>query len=229
LRAATLRPWLQQGELTSTHHSLSPFLVNAFNTATFQVLLLAVGPDVLPQAVQAAELPAWIPRKVHRSYRPVLVLELQCRTRPQKSRSHGYAYRGQTELTLTSYGLHQDEREALRQTLDLSLLRQSLRMGTGETSAALEDLVHRVEQLVHPSPTPTTASLPEDTNPFMALFSALQTAGRWLLGLPARENGPASPDLRPDAHLETVARSLAILQATRSATELHSRLKAAGH
>ena len=225
LRAAAIRPWLQKGDLSGAQPSHSPSLVHTFNTALFQVDLLAVGPDVLSEAVETGQLPGWIVRKVRRSYRPVLVLELRFRARPHRSRSQGYAYRGRTELTLTSYGLHDDELSLVRNALETDTLRDSLQIGVGEAADTLGELVHRIQQLVHPmQAAPAQESTPDQTNPFSALFSLFKAVIRWLSYGTADQAFKGEND-RPDTSLESVLRSMAITKGTQHAQDLYQDLK----
>jgi hypothetical protein len=159
--------------------------VNAFNTAVFRVVLLAVGPDVLPEAIEVGDLPRWMSWKVRQKYRPVLVLELAFRARPHRSRSQGSSYHGKTEVTITSYGLHDDELSALRQAVEQCAVQETIELGVGEAVEGLDDLVQHIEWLVHPRPNPASNRLPQDVNPFSILLSLSKSGLRRLFGAQA--------------------------------------------
>ena len=225
LRAAAIRPWLQQGDLSGVQASHSPSLVNAFNTAVFQLMLLAIGPDVLPEALQSGVLPQWMSRRVQRGYRPVLVLELRFRARPHRSRSQGYAYRGKAEVTMTSYGLHDNELSLLRNALETNSLRNSLQIGAGEAANTLSELVHQIERLVHPKQAaPAQESTPDQMNPFSAVFSLFSAFFRWI-SRNALDKAFARDHNRPDTSLESVVRSMAIFHAQHALQKLVQTLK----
>jgi len=104
------------------------------------------------------------------------------RARPHRSESEGHVYRGKAELTLTSYGLHDDELSVLRRAVEANILRDSIQMGAGEATDALDSLVHRIEQLVNPQSLRTAANTSPEINPSSALLAALREVFHWLSG-----------------------------------------------
>ena len=123
--------------------------------------------------------------------------------------------------------MHDDELAILQSTVETSSLRESLQLGAGEATDALIDLINRIEQLIHPQSPPPVEESPQETNPFSALFSLVKEGFYWLSVQSAPRSSPCGFDLRPDTAMESVARSLAILQAARHAQDLSHTLKTA--
>jgi hypothetical protein len=97
-------------------------------------------------------------------------------------------------------------------------------MGAGEAANSLAELVHRIEHLVQPQPPSPDDQPSEDINPFSALASLLKMLLQWLAGKPARRAPADAAHLDPDTPLESVARSIAILQAIHHGHDLYNHL-----
>jgi hypothetical protein len=222
LQANWLKPYL--APRPDLRRSDDPALVNAFNTATFEILLLVRMESQLEQMAQTGELPRMLLNRKHRRGEPVMLVEIRFRAIPERAKTGGYAYRGRAQLKFTSYALSEAEIMILRRELQrsewgevLGLLETNL---AGNLNSMLADLD---ELLAEPkSVTPAKESEPSDNpNPFTALFDF----SGWFGSDVKQARTELSEPLQSDTEPEAVIRSLNLLEARQRCLEIYARSK----
>jgi hypothetical protein len=98
-------------------------------------------------------------------------------------------------------------------------------MGAGEATDALDHWVHRIEHLVQPQPPSPEDQHSDDINPFSGLVSLLKMLYQWFAGKSVRQAPADAAHLDPDTPLESVGRSIAILQAMQRGHDLYNHLR----
>jgi len=218
LQAGWLRPYLHHFQTADAKEN--PALATPFNTALFELGLLAELPSELEQSVRQGDLPKMLLGRQHRQCRPLLAVEFRFRAIPERTKAGSYAYRGRAAITFTSYALNDDELAVLRREIrrnELGELFGALEQKTPET---LQKLLADLDELLteaNSKPTETKRAA-EDTNPFSALFSIRE----WFKPSPT-ESDPAliQEPIRPDSDVEQVLRSCSLLKARLACRELY--------
>ena len=220
------KPYLQATRQAEPRATPTAALVNAFNTALFELVLLVEAEydvkeerGVLPQAWQ---------RRKYRPYRPILIVEWRFRGVPERSPQGGNHFRGRSEITFTSYALNEDELRLLKSEIekdDWGDLFERVAGVTEESLAQLQDEMNPFldgdvanQSEAGPAPEPTS----EDTNPFSALFSIF--SGWTDTGVAELGGGPR---IKPDSKVEQVVRNQALLKARRECRKIYEFYKKA--
>jgi len=223
LYARWLGPYLRQARSWQQHPGMGPKLVSVFNTATVQVILLAEREYAVKEDVDRGDLPKLFLQARHRPYFPVLLVELNMRTAPERTPGGAYAYCGQRELILTSYALNADELAVLRKTLDQDNLGAVIDAVAGKAQAPSNEILRQIDRIVSEPAQPKPQ--PDDPNPFVALFSFLKplVGGQSENKTNAHLSGVGP--ICPDSEVERVLRSQAIIEARRRCLEFYGRCK----
>ena len=220
LQTLWLKPYLPQVQTRQTKNH--PELVTAFNTALFELVLLVELPSELEWFVKQGDLPKMLLGKKHRRPHPVLVVEMKFRAIPERTKAGSYAYRGKAEFKFSSYALNDAELTVLQREITrneygemFGILEQKIPGSLNGLLADLDDLLGEAQPKLVGS-----KSKPEDTNPFVALFS-------WFKPSEASSQSDFAVPLRPDTEAEKVLRSFALLEARRLCRDLYDSRKQA--
>jgi hypothetical protein len=224
LQAGWLRPYLQTSVAPTGKND--PSLVNAFNTALFEVLLLVELPSGIDVRVQKGELPKMLSNRKHQRAAPVLLIELRFRAIPERAKAGHYGYRGRVTMTFTSYALREDELRVLVRELQRSDWGEVLGIVEADLAGNLSALLNDLDELlVEPDTTAVSSGKPEspstNANPFTALFDF----SNWRAAETEQHNYVGKEPLRADTETEAVLRTLALLEARESCLELYHRSK----
>ena len=176
LYARWLGPYLKQARQLEQSAKGTASLVNLFNSAVAEVVLLAQREYPVNEDVDRGDLPRFFLQAKRRDLFSVLILELKFRAAPERTAGGAYGYRGRFELTMTSYALNADELAALRRELDRDNLDTTLRALGGDSGKAIAELVQHVETLVA-GPEKEKEPERDDPNPFTSLFAFKKTFG----------------------------------------------------
>lgn len=223
LQAQWLHPYLRLADQLKPTSTASPSLVTAFNTALFEVTLLAVHPLNVTDAIEQGELPGWVERFSHREFSAVVVVELFFRSAPLRLGGGSHAHRGRVEMRLSSYALHAAELETLRREYHRDELGELLQTLGAGIPANLEQMIRDLEETPLAAATVDSRSADADTNPFTALFTLLPSFFRWLGALAGR--GSARHGLAPDSEVEQHLRRQAATHAQQQCRQLYAQLK----
>lgn len=215
LQASWLKPYLHQ--IQKSESKENPALVNAFNTALFELVLLVELPSDIELAVQQGDLPKMLLGKQHRRPRPLLIVELRFRAVPERTTAGSYAYRGRAELTFTSYALNDDELAVLRREMERNEFGELFSMLEQKTPDTVHRLLSDLGELFRGNFQPKEAKpATEDVNPFSTLFSI----GEWFKSSPEKTNDIHEP-IQLDSDVEQVLRSVTLLEARSACRELY--------
>ncbi|HOW67437.1 MAG TPA: hypothetical protein P5186_27200 [Candidatus Paceibacterota bacterium] len=222
------RPYLTVANQTHNETSTCASLVSAFNTVLFELALLVQAQHSVADDIAAGILPKSIGKTKHREYSPILIVEMNFRGVPEKSRQGGFVYRGRSDLKFTSYALNTDEITVLKELIEKDELGDLWRTLFGGIDDTIDQLQKDIEELTEeiPKGEPVVAgkaeTKTEDVNPFAAL---------WSFFFPRSASSEFDPDtahmIRPDSSVEKVLRNQAILRARQECREIYTLFKQA--
>ena len=193
-------------------------LVNAFNTALFELVLIAKGRYDFKRDITAGELPKAFAKMKLRNYHPITMVEFKFRSATDRIQQQGgYGFRGKADVTFTSFALNDDELQVLREQIEEDDFGDVYKMIEGATDESLGYLKDDLDLLLGEKEEEKEES--EDVNPFSALFSGFW-GGKG-------EGKDLSKGIRPDNGYEKVLRSQAILNARYGCRKLYDSYKKA--
>ncbi|MBI3852708.1 MAG: hypothetical protein HY298_20835 [Verrucomicrobia bacterium] len=227
LQVRWLKPYLKAARQLGSTAKPTAALVTVFNSALFELTLLAEAEYHVDEAVDRGDLPALFKKSKLRAPRPVIVIELSVRAVPERIGSGSYGFRGRTHIRFTSYALNQQEITVLRRELDRGELQETFDVLSPEPMADLDIIVNEIESLIEEPKTKDTSAPPDDPNPFSALFS-LHELFAPKTAVPNSTQDEFVP-IRPDSDLEEVLRSEAILEARRHCQKFYETMKRRHH
>ncbi|MBI2451475.1 hypothetical protein HYV50_00175 [Candidatus Pacearchaeota archaeon] len=221
LYARWAKPYLRAAK--ELEQSLEPTadIVNAFNTAIFQLVLLAKGKYDPKEDVAKGELPKMFNTIKTRKYFPIAIIEFGFRSIPDRSDQRGgYSFRGKVNTGFTSFVLNEDELSALKKTLEEDDFDDMYRTIAGATTESLEQIKEDLDEFLYEDKKKEKKEEKEeeDTNPFSALFSFFK-------GEKKEEEKDLSKGIEPDNEYEKVIRSQAILSAREKCRRLYDTYK----
>jgi len=223
LHAHWLKPYLKLAQQLETRAPFNAALVTAFNSATFELLLLARREYQPDDDIQRGDLPKWFGKVGRRKYFSVVVVELAFRSAPMRVGTGVFAHRGRVEIKFTSYGLNEEELEILTREIDRNDVGDLLsRLGLS-AAEDLESILQDLDKLLTPQPNKQPTGPGEDTNPFGALFSVVLSLFRWLTN--RRSHFSRDQKVQLDSAVERIFRSQAILEARRECIAQYQMLK----
>lgn len=214
------KPYLQMIRRTEQRATPNAALVNGFNSAIFELVLLVEGkydlkeePEMFPKA--------WL-RREFRAYCPILLVEWRFRGVPEHSPPGGNHYRGRSEITFTSYALREQELEWLKAEIERDELGELLRSLADINEENLKHIQEELNQFMdNENPKAEHNSKPathdDDVNPFSALFSIFS-------GFDG-EKTDASVSVGPDSTAEQVLRNQALLKARKECQKIYELYK----
>jgi hypothetical protein len=218
LYASWAKPYLKSAQKLRENAQETSALVNAFNTALFELTLLGIGKYDPAGAVASGDLPRAFERKILRKYSPIVLIDMKFRSTPENVGQHA-RFRGRVEISFTSFALNEDEISVLKQEIEKDDIGDVLGSIEGATSDTLEQLKEEVEDILEEKKGDVNKD-GEDTNPFSALFSIFKSDKKV-------ENGDLSRGVPKDSEYEKVIRSLAIISSRRNCRRLYGTLKKA--
>lgn len=204
----------------------NPNIVNAFNTAVFELVLLAQGRYDPAKDVASGELPKSILSQKLRKYRDLTLIEFNFRTIPDRSdQKGGYSFRGKVEITFTGFALSEDELKTLKAEIEKDDFGDIFQMIEGATTESLELLRKDIEEFLDDAKEikwkdnkKKNSSKNDDINPFSALFDFAKK----------EEKVDTSPgNIKKDSFWESVLRSQAILAAKNNCRKVYDTYKKA--
>ena len=190
-------------------------LVNAFNTALFELVLLGEGGyDPLDEVI-TGELPRIFKRVKYRKYVPIVIVELKFRTIPERlGQQQGYAFRGKVDITFTSYALNVDELKVLKEEIRKDDLKGVMELVGGITEDSLKQMQKDIDEFLNPEKLKAEEKKEEETDntgPFAALFSFWKTPEK-----KEEKKEDFSKGVSEDSSFEKVIRNQAILEARKN-------------
>ena len=204
----------------------NPDIVNAFNTAVFELVILAQGKYDPKRDVATGDLPKSVLSMNLREYIPMTLIEFKFRSIPDRSdQKGGYSFRGRVEVTFTGFALNKDELAVLKDEIDKDDFGDVFAMIEGATTESIEQMKKDIDEFLSDAKeinwSGSKANEPskpsDDVNPFSALFEFAKR----------EEKFDKSKGLKKDSFWEEVIRSQAILVAKLNCRKIYDTYKKA--
>lgn len=226
LYARWAKPYFRAARQLEQNSMADANIVNAFNTAMFELVILAQGRYDPMKDVASGELPKFIMTQKLRKYTDLALIEFRFRTIPERTdQKGGYSYRGRVEITFTGFALNDEELKAFKSAIEQDDFGDVFAMIEGATTESLEKLRDDIEEFLSDAKeikwkdsAKSSSKKQEDDNPFSALFSFMKKDE------PVFQKGKK---IERDNFWEGVLRSQAILAARLNCRKLYDTYKKA--
>lgn len=216
------KPYLKAAQQLEQRLSPSAALVNSFNTAMFELVLLIEGDYKTEDDVNTGDLPPMFKKIKGRKYKTVLIVELKFRSAPERNQQ-GYGFRGKVEIGFTSYSLNDDELRVLREEIEKDDLGDTLKLIEGATDESLSKIQEEIDSFLNEGKKKDAENGQKSSNenPFSALFSMFKSKKE------DKKPGEKSNKIAPDSSMEKVLRSQAIIKAREQCAKIYGLYKSA--
>ncbi|MDO8517405.1 MAG: hypothetical protein Q7S33_04765 [Nanoarchaeota archaeon] len=174
LYTSWIKPYLKAAEdLRMKGFEKNPALVNAFNTAMFELVLFGKTGFKFEDAVKTKRLPpSFIKHKLKRKYYSCYFLSLVFTGFPQKVTQQNYGFGGKIEMKFDCYVLNEDELKLVQKEMEKEDIASSFNFMQQSTEQTLEDLKNDIEHFLTEDKVKEEKKKTQDeTNPFSALLS----------------------------------------------------------
>ena len=214
------KPYLKAARQLEQNMKPSADIVTAFNTAVFELVLLAEGKYDIKQDIDKGELPKEFDKIKARKYSPVALIEFRFRSIPERSDQRGgYSFRGKVEVMFTSFALNEDELKVLRDEIGKSDFADVYELIEGATEKSFGELEKDIDDLLGEKKKDEKKKInEEDANPFSSLFSFFKKEDN-------EEKKDFSKGIPKDNYYEQVFRSQAILSARTMCRKVYDNYK----
>lgn len=166
LYSSWVKPYIKAAEqLKQKGFENNPALVNAFNTAMFELVLFCKKKEKPP-----AKFGDY---KLKRDYFSTIIISLKFRGFPQKVTQQHYGFGGRVEITFDSYSINADELKFIEKEKEDDDLGELLKFSEQTTENSLEQLREDIEHFLnddYKKPEKKEEKKKDDVNPFSALF-----------------------------------------------------------
>lgn len=156
-------------------NSKNPALVNMFNTAMFELVLLGKSSIKIDKEIVKKTLPASFKNyESKRKYHSINVVSFVFRGIPQKVTNQAYGFGGRVEMVFNSYSLNDDELALLKKILEKESLGDAFKFSYETTEESLEQLQEDINHFLDEDKEEEKKEekkKEDDLNPFSALFS----------------------------------------------------------
>lgn len=212
----------------------NPALVNIFNTALFEVLIMGKSEFKIESAVSQRKMPAsFLNYKQKRKYYRCNVVDFVFRGIPQKITQQSYGFGGRMEMTFSTYILNDDELKLLKKAWDKTSVEAALRIASDTTAESLKQLKEDIdkytkddEQVKKDEEKNKKDKKESDVNPFSALFDLFKKTEK----KKDKKEIETPGDIKGDDYIEGQIRALAKTDAVESLYILYDVYKKAhGH
>jgi len=224
LYARWAKPYFKAAKELEQRSSSSSDIVNAFNTAVFELVLVAEGKYDPKKDVSKGELPKLFKKREFRKYVPITIVEFRFRSIPERGDQRGgYGFRGRVEVQFTSFALNEDELKVLKEKVGEDDVGDLYKLIEDATEKSFEELQKDLDDLLEDDVKKEKKKESEDVNPFSALFSFL----RWEKSPDSKVEKNLSKGIPKDNEYEEVIRNQAVLAARLACRRLYDDYKKA--
>jgi len=226
LYASWARPYLKAAEeLRMKGFPNNPALVNAFNTAMFELVLMGKIPveiksesDLIAKNLPP-ELYKYIATKKTRNYNAIVLISFVFRGLPQRVTQRGdYGFGGRIEMSFDCFAMNEDELKLFNKLLEKDALSLSFDLLKDAVDAPLQQLKEDLDKFIYDKAKKVEKKeekKSDDINPFTAFFE--------LFKFKKKEDKKAEKDLdikdlvniKPDNYIEEYLRFFAADNATK--------------
>ena len=216
LYARWIKPYLKAAKDLEQRAKSTSALITAFNSTLLELTLLGKGKYEIEVDIGSGNLPKFFRNISKGKYSPVVVVEFNYRSAPERVAQSGYGFRGRVEIMFTSYALSQDEIKVLKEELDKDDVSDLFKLIEGSTSESLEKINVDLDEFLEDKKKEEKKS--DDTNPFSALFSFMKTKK-------TEDKKDFSKGVPKDSTEEKVLRNQAIIKARLECRKLYNSFK----
>jgi len=225
LYARWAKPYFRAARQLEQNSEYSADVVNGFNTAVFELVLLAQGKYDPQKDIDSGVFPRGILTKKTRKYTDCCLIEFRFRSIPDRSdQKGGYSFRGKVDIVFTSFALNNEELAILKDEVKKDDFGDVFSMIEGATTESLQKLREDIDEFLNDAKEITWSGASEeskkndnDINPFSALFSFTKKEGD--------EKSVPKGSVAKDSFWEGIIRSQAILSARINCRKLYDTYK----
>jgi hypothetical protein len=214
------KPYLISAKQLEQNLSPNSIMVNTFNTALFELVVLGKGKYDPKDDINNGELPKYFDNPKNRKFIPIILSTLKFTSTPERTDQRGgYQYKGEAELEFVGVALREDELNTFKEQLekdnvgDLTMLLENI------TSNSLSQVQEDIDFFLNEEKQEKKQEEKEDTNdtnPFSALFSIFKSK--------KKEIDKSDINVK-DSTEESILRSQAILIARRECRGIYMDFK----
>lgn len=148
-----LKPYLKAARDLEQNADKTAALVNSFNTAIFELVVLAEGKPYDPNGdIAQGELPPYFAKIKTRKYTPIILVEFSFRSVPDRTDQRGgFGFRGRADITFTSYSLNDEELSAFKKQLERSDAGEIYKLISGATDDSLGSIQADIDMILEDS------------------------------------------------------------------------------
>jgi len=218
LYARWAKPYLKAARALEQRASPSAALVNSFNSVILELTLLGQQKDQTMGYVGRGDLPKFANEVKRRKYYPIVIVDMNFRTSPERMQQGGHGFRGRLEADFSSYGLNEIELNTLREELEKDDFGDVLKLIEGVTTDSLGQIQKDIDEFLKEDSKPIVKK--EADNPFSALFSIFKREKK-------SSEQQKSKGIAPDSDIETAIRSYMIIEGRMECRKLYGSYKKA--
>ncbi len=219
LYARWAKPYLKAAKDLEQRAAPNAALVTAFNTTILELVLLGKAKHTLDQDITNGILPKSFKTITKKKYFPIVLIEFDYRSAPERASAGGYGFRGRVELQFISYALTDQEIKIFKEELEKDDLGDLMNQIQGITSDSLDALKLDLDEFLGDEKKEEKKES-EDINPFTALISIFKAK---------KEEKKDSKELPKDTDVEKVIRNQFIMRARAECSKLYSSFKGANN
>ncbi len=223
LYARWAKPYFGAARKLEQNLKESADIINLFNTAVFELVLLAKGRYDPKTDIDDGLIPKFYEKLKVRRCTPFTLFEFRFRSAPDRADQSGsYGFRGRVEVTFTPFALNDDEFKVLKSEVEKDDFGDVYEMIMGATEKSLGQIKDDIDELISDggSKGRKEEENSNDINPFSALFSFLKRDKK-------EEKKDFSKGIPKDNSHEKVLRSQAILSARYITNKFYNKYKVA--
>ncbi len=228
LYAHWAKPYLKAARALEQRASPTAALVTVFNTALFELLMLAAGEYKVSDEIMRGNIPKIFSNPKIRKYRTILIVQFNFRSIPERTGQQGYGYRGRVDITFTSYALNDEEIELLKKEVDKDDFEDTFALIEGATSESLEQIQEEIDQFLNEDKNKKEEKKKEKENTGNP-FSALTDSFKELFGMKKKDEKKDEKrgEIKSDSDLEQVMRSQVLIKARKECRKMYGMYKSA--
>jgi len=215
------KPYLKAARKLEQNLEPTADIVNAFNTAMFQLVLLAEGKYSPAEDVDKRNLPEFFKKRKLRNCTPITIIEFGFRSVPERGDQRGgYSFRGKVEVIFTSFALNEDELKILKEQVGKDDFGDIFNLITGSTDITFDELTNDLDDLLGSDwdKKEEKKQYVADSNPISALFSFMKSDEK-------EEKTDLSSGIPEDNEFERVIRNQAVLVSREKCRKVYDSYK----
>jgi hypothetical protein len=203
----------------------TPELVNQFNSALFELVLLGEGKWDYHDVIATGDLPKTYKNITSKKFNPCVLVEIRFLSVPERQQQGGYGFRGRFKIVFSSFALRDDEIKVLRDQIERDNMKDLFKAMEGATDESIGKIQEDIDELLglkekkDESEKKEEKIASQDIDPFSALFSIFKSDS------PSSSKQDKKIGLPKDTDEEKIIRSLAIIEARKKCIKMYEKYK----